>query len=100
MMCVHDEKKDMTISVLVRKYGSYEKSVSQIIKALLNIIKLHEDNKKTMYLDVGANLGMHTLYAAKLGYPVWAVEPQMENIIKVRFENGISNCTNYIYIYI
>ncbi len=51
-----------------------------------------------MFLDVGANIGMHTLYAAKLGYPVWAAEPQIEDIIKVCFDNRISNCTNYIYI--
>ena len=80
-MCIHDEKVDSEISVRVRKDGSYEKRISLTIRALLN--RLREGNKKTTFLDVGANLGMHTLYAAKLGYPVWAVEPQMKNALKV-----------------
>ena len=83
MMCIHDEGTDSEISAYVRKEGGYEKSISRTIKALLGINKPHEGNKKTIFLDVGANLGMHTLYAAKLGYPVWAVEPQKKNIIKV-----------------
>ena len=34
-------------------------------------------------LDIGANLGIHGLYAAKMGFKVWAVEPQQRNLIKV-----------------
>ena len=41
-------------------------------------------NIDTLVLDIGANLGIHGLYAAKLGYRVWAVEPQETNLIKVR----------------
>ena len=95
MMCVHDEKDDSQgISRHVRKYGRYEENISQILKKLLHMMtKLHEGSKKTIFLDVGANIGMHTLYVAKLGYPVWAVEPQKKNIIKV-------NSDIYIYIYI
>ena len=47
-----------------------------------NILQDHA-NEDTLVLDVGANLGIHGLYAAKLGYQVWAVEPQERNIIKV-----------------
>ena len=38
---------------------------------------------KAIFLDIGANLGIHALYAAKLGFEVWAIEPQLENIKKV-----------------
>ena len=87
MMCVHDEKTDSLISGDVRRKGAWEKHVSRTIKALLDAMMLNEGTKKTIFLDVGANIGMHTLYAAKLGYAVWTVEPQKQNIIKVRCYN-------------
>ena len=37
-----------------------------------------------LYLDVGANIGIHGLHAAKAGATVWAVEPQAKNLQKVR----------------
>ena len=39
----------------------------------------------SLFLDVGANLGVHGLYAAALGCHVWFVEPQIKNIEKVHF---------------
>ena len=59
--------------------GKWEPNISKIIKILLNKFV----DKHTVFLDVGANLGIHGLYAAKLGFPVWAVEPQQRNLIKV-----------------
>ena len=57
------------------------------IKGKLSIWDGHErmnrTNSDTLVLDIGANLGIHGLYAAKLGYRVWAVEPQEKNLIKV-----------------
>ena len=87
MMCVHDKKRDSLISGGVRRGGAFEKHVSRTIKALLDVMMLNEGTKRTVLLDLGANIGMHTLYAAKLGYPVWAVDPQKQNIIKVRWCN-------------
>ena len=37
-----------------------------------------------LYLDVGANIGIHGLHAAKAGATVWAVEPQAKNLQKVQ----------------
>ena len=61
--------------------GIWEKDISKIIKMLLNKYV----DKTTLFLDIGANLGVHALYAAKLGFRVWAVEPQENNLIKVSF---------------
>ena len=65
--------------------GIWEKDISKIIKMLLNKYV----DKTTLFLDIGANLGIHGLYAAKLGFRVWAVEPQESNLIKVGFR---TNC--------
>ena len=37
----------------------------------------------TLYIDLGANLGIHGLHAAKSNCTVWAVEPQEQNLQKV-----------------
>ena len=44
---------------------------------------MNHSNIDTLFLDIGANLGIHGLYAAKLGHRVWAVEPQERNLIRV-----------------
>ena len=59
------------------------KNISKIIKMLLNKYV----HKSTVFLDIGANLGIHSLYAAKLGFKVWAVEPQQSNLLKVDFDS-------------
>ena len=51
---------------------------------IYDILLRHAD-LEALFVDVGANLGIHGLYAAKLGYRVWAVEPQERNLIKVTF---------------
>ena len=35
-------------------------------------------------MDFGSNIGAHGLYALKLGHKVWAIEPQEQNILKVK----------------
>ena len=50
-----------------------------------------------VFLDVGANLGIHSLFAARLGFNVWSIEPQIENLKKVTIGYILSI---YIYIYI
>ena len=37
-----------------------------------------------LFLDVGANVGIHGLYAAALGLQLWSVEPQIKNVEKVK----------------
>ena len=40
----------------------------------------------TLYIDIGANLGIHELHAAKANCTVWIVEPQELNLQKVSDE--------------
>lgn len=37
-----------------------------------------------VYLDGGSGLGPHALAIARLGYHVWAVEPFVDSVVKVR----------------
>ena len=78
-ICVYEMKDDIYVSYRILKSGIWEKEISELIKDML----LRYDPKEIVFLDVGANLGFHTLYAAKLGYNTWAVEPQQRNAIKI-----------------
>ena len=74
--------QDIFVSNSIWSTGTYEPIVSLILKELF-LLWSNEGDKKPILLDVGANLGIHGLYIAKLGYRVWAVEPQERNLIKV-----------------
>ena len=37
-----------------------------------------------LYMDLGSNLGIHGLHAAKNNCSVWAVEPQEKNLQRVK----------------
>ena len=63
--------------------GYWEPNVSIIIRKLLELVDSSKQKRPTVFLDVGANLGIHGLYAANLGYRVWSVEPQQQNIVKI-----------------
>ena len=60
--------------------GQWETGISLMISEILS----KYTNPDALFLDVGANLGIHGLYVAKLGYRVWAIEPQEKNLIKVK----------------
>ena len=76
---MYDKSEDHYISGSILSIGEWEKDISKIIKMGLNKYV----DKRTLVLDIGANLGIHGLYAAKMGFKVWAVEPQQRNLIKV-----------------
>ena len=90
IICVYEMKKDIYVSNQILKSGIWEKEISDLIKGML----LHYDQQDIIFLDVGANLGFHSLHAAKLGYKVWAVEPQQPNVIKIfrsALRSGVSD---------
>ena len=50
-----------------------------------NFIKLMSDEfNDALFMDFGSNIGVHGLYALKLGHKVWAIEPQEQNVLKVK----------------
>ena len=66
--------------------GQWETGISLIISEILS----KYTNPDAIFLDIGANLGIHGLYIARLGYRVWAIEPQEKNLIKV-LNDGIDH---------
>ena len=81
-ICLYNPKDDVFISRNVLDTGTFEPTVTIILKELF-LIWPSDDVQKSILLDVGANLGIHGLYIANLGYRVWAIEPQERNLIKV-----------------
>ena len=61
--------------------GYWEIEMAQWLNGLIR--KIEPD---TLYLDIGANLGIHGLHAAKANCTVWIVEPQELNLHKVSDE--------------
>ena len=76
---MYPKSEDQWVSASILSNGVWEREISKIIRMLLN----RYVNKNALLLDIGANLGIHSLYAAKMGFKVWAVEPQQRNLIKV-----------------
>ena len=85
-ICVYNGEEDVFVSRSIIDTGSYEPKVSLLLKELLSIWPGTE-GQKTVVLDIGANLGIYGLYVAKLGFKVWAVEPQVANLMKVWSSN-------------
>ena len=79
MICVYQKSRDIFVSDGILRTGSWEPHISVLIKSLLQV----HSKSDIVFVDVGANLGIHGLYAAKLGYKVWAIEPQPDNLVKM-----------------
>ena len=76
---MYASEDDIWVSKSIIEEGHWEKNTSLLIKKLLT----RHMKSDAVFLDVGANLGIHSLFAAKLGFNVWSIEPQEENLKKV-----------------
>jgi FkbM family methyltransferase len=91
-ICLHDLKRDVFISQNIKIYGSWEKHLLNIFMNILN------SNSKIQVFDIGAHIGIFTLFAAKLGRKVISVEPFYENFIRIQKAAQIENVTNNIIL--
>ncbi|CAF0835153.1 unnamed protein product [Brachionus calyciflorus] len=76
-LCVHDLNRDENVSAFIWRDGVWER---HIIKHFLDYIKKNPD---WLVLDVGAQIGQYSLFAAKMGRDVVCVEPFYENILRI-----------------
>ena len=79
-ICVHNVNEDVWVSDSIMKFGYWEVELAQWLNKLL--VKLGTPSD-VLYIDLGANLGIHSLHAAKANCTVWSVEPQEKNLHKV-----------------
>ena len=75
----------------IRNNGVWEQETSILINEFLTKQFINGGGSKVLFVDIGANLGFHALYAAKLGANVWAVEPQETNLNKVTLLRKLSD---------
>ena len=61
------------IGININIYGIYEKEELEILLDIFSILQI--DTKSTKAVDVGANIGNHSLYFAKFFHKVLAFEP-------------------------
>ena len=106
-ICLYPTRFDQHVSGSIRRSGSWELGITISIRHAL------KRYPKSKFLDIGANIGMHTLVVAKLGYDVIAVEPKLNTIkrlhksvnlngLKSRITlvtNGISDVRNNLTLY-
>ncbi|KAK6189127.1 hypothetical protein SNE40_005165 [Patella caerulea] len=73
-ICVYDSKMDSMISAAVVTHSTWEAEHLEAMEMLL------KDNKNIALVDLGCNIGVYTLFAAKLGRKVIAVDPVESNL--------------------
>lgn len=76
-ICIYPQGADSCISRSIEKRGVWERDIHREILKFLNF------SDKTGFVDIGANIGAHSLDVAKLGYSVIGVEPVAGNIIRI-----------------
>ncbi|OWF40929.1 uncharacterized protein LOC110463123 [Mizuhopecten yessoensis] len=71
---IHDPKKDIWVSGALANGQIWE---SGLVNLILTTLKKEKD---AAFLDIGANLGVYSLFAAKQGVNVISIEPLMVNV--------------------
>ena len=82
-LCIHEPKYDHHISGQLKENGMWEPTnVRSFIKQL-------EEVPDANVIDIGANIGLYTLLAAKMKRYVIAVEPLHENLNRIHKASNI-----------
>ena len=73
-ICVYPREMDNMISAHVTDFHTWEEDW---LNATRDILLKHKD---FVYVDLGCNIGVYTLFVAKLGVNVYAVDPNVNNL--------------------
>ena len=76
-LCVHDIQKDVHVSGSIWSNGIWEHG---IVSEYMSYIVKYPD---ALVLDIGAQIGQYSLFAAKAGRKVITVEPFHDNILRL-----------------
>lgn len=89
-LCIHDPKRDAYVSKLIKGGGVWEE-----IFVNLFLVMLGSSNDINLF-DFGAQLGEFTLFAAKLGRKVVAVEPFYDSYVRIHKAAQLENTQDRI----
>ncbi|CAF1043424.1 unnamed protein product [Brachionus calyciflorus] len=103
-LCVHNLTEDKHVSGAIWNHGVWE---GEIMNNFMNLIFKNPD---WLIFDIGAQVGQYSLFSAKLGRNVIAMEPFYDNVLRINkavriegignkitlFKNAISNKRNEI----
>ena len=106
-ICVYPTKKDVWVSGNIRKNGGWELDINRAIMSAMTYYA------NATFLDIGANIGMHSLVVAKSKRQVVAAEPKWATILRLHksvnvnelqafytlIENGVSNARDALTLY-
>ena len=73
-ICLYPSHDDQYVSGSIRTQGAWEPGITAAIESALRKFP------QATFLDIGANIGMHSLVVAKRGRTVLAVEPKRDTI--------------------
>jgi FkbM family methyltransferase len=104
LLCVHNVENDVYVSGSIINIGVWE---AHLLRLFTNYIN---NNPNWLVIDVGAQIGQYSLFAAKMGRKVVAIEPFYDNILRIHkaaflektfnnivlIQNAISNKRNEI----
>ena len=91
-ICIHNLKNDIYISKNLKSNGVWELDMLTLFMKMLNW------NNNIKVFDIGANLGLYCLFAAKFGRKCVAVEPFYDNVIRLHKSAQIENITDNIVL--
>ena len=91
-ICIHDIGNDIWISKAIKYNGVWEGDIVNLF------MKILANNKNLNVIDIGANLGQYSLYAAKLNRKVISIEPFYDNIIRLHKSSQIEDISNNIIL--
>ena len=94
-ICTYATNEDKYTSLSMIEVGLYQPSLTFLIKLVLEIFA-----KKVTFLDLGANVGYFSLWAAKLGaQSVASFEPVTSNVLRIFEAALISGLRVDVYKY-
>jgi FkbM family methyltransferase len=78
-ICVHNVQRDTDVSGLIIKDGIWEEGL------VTRFVRILSNHHQFAFIDIGANIGIYTMYAASLGCSnVIAIECFLPNIERIR----------------
>ena len=92
-ICLHDSSNDMYVSGAFQREESIweEEHVKRMLELLIRHPHLH-------FIDVGANIGTYTMYAAALGRFVLAIDCFRPNLLRLRRAIQLENVSDRVVV--